>query len=180
MQAFQGSRVLRLGDKNVNTMGDEVIATDRRPDEVWSTRSTATRRPGRPLATAPLAAGDSVLVGTLEGKLISSIRRRQSDGGLTIGAPVRSQPVAVNGWIYVGTEDGKLVAIDTGDRAITGWPNGAERGAQRRPQMIAADRLDVGEAEDAVEDLDVVDPRRGSCRGADVLPSQPMYTLSPV
>jgi outer membrane protein assembly factor BamB len=35
---------------------------------------------------------------------------------------VRSQPVVEDGWVYVGTSDGKLVAIDTGDKSLTGWP----------------------------------------------------------
>ncbi len=28
MQGFHGSRIVNIGDRNVNTMGDEVLATD--------------------------------------------------------------------------------------------------------------------------------------------------------
>jgi hypothetical protein len=36
---------------------------------------------------------------------------------------VRSVPAAVEGGrIDVGTQDGKLICIDTGDKALMGWP----------------------------------------------------------
>jgi outer membrane protein assembly factor BamB len=124
MQAFQGSRILHLGTANVNTMGDEIICTDSASGEVrwkYKIEGELAKRGGF-LATAPLAAGDSVLVATLEGKVL---RVDPSSGKVKktydVGAPVRSQPVVVDGWIYVGTEDGKLVAIDTRDKQLTGW-----------------------------------------------------------
>jgi outer membrane protein assembly factor BamB len=124
LQAFQGSRVLHLAKQNVNTMGDEVLATDLDSGrKLWSFKLDGDlAKRGGALATAPLAAGDSVLVATLDGHVLrldpdtGKVRQRYD-----VGAPVRSQPVAVDGWIYVGTEDGKLVAIDTGDRSLTGW-----------------------------------------------------------
>jgi len=125
MQGFQGSRVLRIGDKNVNTMGDEVIATDRETGStLWSYKLKGdTKSEGGFLGTAPLAAGASVLLGTLEGKVLKLDPKTGTPTAVyTIGAPVRSQPVVDSGWIYVGTEDGKLVAINTGDASITGWP----------------------------------------------------------
>ena len=125
MQSFQGSRVLRMADKSVNTMGDEVIATDADTGKtLWSYKLKGdTKTQGGFLGTAPLAAGKSVLVGTLDGKVL---RLDPSKGTQTaeyaVGSPVRSQPVVDDGWIYVGTEDGKLVAIDTKDKSVTGWP----------------------------------------------------------
>jgi outer membrane protein assembly factor BamB len=124
MQGFQGSRVLHLADRNVNTMGDEVIATDTETGAtLWSAKLSGDLGAGGFLGTAPLAAGGSVLVGTLEGKVL----RLDPANGRTaktyeVGGPIRSQPVVDGGWIYVGTEDGKLVAIDTKDASITGWP----------------------------------------------------------
>src|SRR5262249_35180123 len=109
MQAFQGSRVLHLGARNVNTMGDEVMATDSESGkQLWSVALDGDlAKSGGALATAPLSAGDSVLVATLSGKLM---RLAPATGKIVqtyeLGAPVRSQPVASDGWIYVGTEDG--------------------------------------------------------------------------
>ncbi len=137
MQAFQGSRILHLGDRNVNTMGDEVVATSAETgDELWSFKLPGDlRKAGGFLGTAPLYAGRSVLLGTLEGKVVQlDPRSGKVQGSWTVGARVRSQPVVHEGWIYVGTEDGRLVAIDTGNRGLTGWPmwggNAARTGVQ--------------------------------------------------
>ena len=125
MQGFQGSRIVNIGDRNVNTMGDEVLATDVATGKtLWSYKlSGNTRTQGGFLGTAPLSAGKSVFFGTLAGEVV---RLETASGKKTqtfpIGGPVRSQPVVDGGWIYVGTEDGKLVAIDTKDPSVTGWP----------------------------------------------------------
>jgi Ca-activated chloride channel homolog len=125
MQGFQGSRVVHLADKNVNTMGNEVVATDNETGKVlWKYKLEGdTRRQGGFLGTAPLAAGGHVLLGTLKGEIVRiDPKSGKSTATYSVGSPVRSQPVVADGWIYVGTEDGKLVAIDTKDATITGWP----------------------------------------------------------
>ena len=124
IQSFQGSRVVKLRDRNVNTMGDEVIATDSETGKtLWSYKLAGQlQQQGGFLGTAPLAAGASVLFGTLGGDVV---RLDQKSGKVVAtyaaGAPIRSQPVVANGWIYVGTADGRLVAIDTKDPTVTGW-----------------------------------------------------------
>jgi outer membrane protein assembly factor BamB len=125
MQSFQGSRVLRFADKSVNTMGDEVIATDADSGKtLWSYKLAGdTNKDGGFLGTAPLAAGNSVLFGTLAGTIVQlDPKSGQRKAEFKVGGPVRSQPVVDDGWIYVGTADGKLVAIDTKDKTVTGWP----------------------------------------------------------
>ncbi len=124
MQGFQGSRVVHLADKNVNTMGDEVIATDNETGAVvWKYKLPGDVRQGGFLGTAPLAAGHHVLLGTLQGQILRlDPGTGKSTASYAVGGPVRSQPVVADGWIYVGTEDGKLVAINTQDPSITGWP----------------------------------------------------------
>lgn len=123
LQAFQGSRVLNVGGLNINSMGDEVVATDAATgDKLWTVAVSADDTAGGYYAAPPIAAGDSVLVGTLAGTIMK-LDAKSGDVLATyeVGAPVRSQPVVHDGWIYAGTADGKLVAIDTGDRSLTGW-----------------------------------------------------------
>ncbi|HTJ43654.1 MAG TPA: PQQ-binding-like beta-propeller repeat protein [Kofleriaceae bacterium] len=125
IQGFQGSRIVHLRDRNVNTMGNEVIATDvDSGKELWTIKLDGDEKSGGALGTAPLAAGShAILYGTLGGEIVSvdpsNGKRRDA---YKIGGPVRSQPVVDGGWIYVGTEDGRLVAIDTKDPLVTGWP----------------------------------------------------------
>jgi Ca-activated chloride channel homolog len=125
MQSFQGSRIVKLKDRSVNTMGDEVIATDAETGTtLWKHKLAGdVAKQGGFLGTAPLAAGNSILFGTLEGKVMRLDQKTGKEvGAWTIGGKIRSQPVVESGWIYVGTEDGKLVAIDTKDATVTGWP----------------------------------------------------------
>lgn len=125
MQNFQGSRVVKLADRSVNTMGDEVIATDAETGtRLWAYKLEGDlKKQGGFLGTAPLAAGGSILVGTLGGKIVRLDQKSGKElGAYPVGGKVRSQPVVADGWIYVGTEDGRLVAIDTKDASITGWP----------------------------------------------------------
>lgn len=124
MQNFQGSRVVKLADRSINTMGDEVIATDAETgSKLWSYKLAGDLvKEGGFLGTAPLAAGGSVFVATLAGQVVRLDPKSGSQvAAYPVGGKVRSQPVVAGGWIYVGTEDGRLVAIDTKDPKVTGW-----------------------------------------------------------
>ena len=121
---FQGSRVLRFGDKNVNTMGDEVVATDAETGtQLWSFKLARRHQAGRLPRHCAARGRQAVLLGTLEGKVLK-LDPEEGHAGWRRTRSVRRahQPVVDGGWIYVGTEDGKLVAINTGDPTITGWP----------------------------------------------------------
>ena len=72
IQAFQGSRVLHLGAINVNTMGDEILGTNSETGEpLWKHKLSGNmRKAGGALGTAPAAAGQSIVVGTLSGEVL--------------------------------------------------------------------------------------------------------------
>ena len=125
MQQFQGSRILHFSKLNVNTMGDELIATDPEDGKQrWSKKLDGDiAHDGGALAAPPIAAGKHVVLATLHGKILEiDPATGKTEATFDVGGTLRSQPVVEGGWIYVGTDDGRLVAIDTGDRTLTGWP----------------------------------------------------------
>lgn len=124
IQQFQGSRILHMSKLNVNTMGDEVIATD--PEDgkqKWSHKLAGNvAQAGGSLGSAPVAAGKHIILATLDGKILELDPETGKPAHTwEIGGTIRAQPSVMDGWIYVGTEDGRLVAIDTGDKTLTGW-----------------------------------------------------------
>lgn len=141
MQRFQGSRVLVAGDLVVSTMGDEIVAVDSKTgSSKWSHKLPGdTRTAGGHLGTAPLLAGTNVIIATLSGDILRlDVKTGKLAATYKTGAQIRSQPAAEAGWIYVGTEDGRLIAINTGDKSVTGWPTwGGDNGrtATRAPQI---------------------------------------------
>jgi outer membrane protein assembly factor BamB len=123
MQAHQGSRVLRFGDRNVSSMGDELVTTGKDGKVQWSMKLAGDmKREGGALAAAPAAAGGSLVVATLDGNILQlDADHGKVQHSYKVGAPLRSQPAVVDGWVYAGSEDGKLIAVDTGDAKLTGW-----------------------------------------------------------
>jgi outer membrane protein assembly factor BamB len=124
LQAFQGSRIVHTGKENVSTMGDEVVATNSENGAaLWSRKlSGSTAAAGGFLGTPPIVAGKHVLVATLHGQILElDPVSGKTQATFEVGGAIRAQPVVQNGWIYVGTDDGRLVAIDSGDRSLTGW-----------------------------------------------------------
>jgi len=124
IQQFQGSRILHMASLNVNTMGDEIVGTN--PEDgkqMWSHKLEGNAaQAGGFLGTPPLAAGRHVIVATLKGQILEiDPQTGKTEKTFDAGGAVRSQPAVVDGWIYAGTEDGRLVAIDTGDKTLTGW-----------------------------------------------------------
>jgi outer membrane protein assembly factor BamB len=124
LQAYQGSRVLNVGNMNFNCMGDQVLCTDPVSGKVaWSIKLEGDlQKEGGYLAAPPAAAGGQIFLATLKGEILQleptkgTINKRYP-----VGAPLRFQPTIENGRIYVGTQDGQVVCIDTGDRKLTGW-----------------------------------------------------------
>jgi len=125
IQQFQGSRILHMANNmNVNTMGDEVIATNAEDGkQVWSHKlSGDVTKDGGFLGAPPIAAGNHLIVATLHGTVLElDPQTGKVEKSWEVGGTLRSQPVVDAGWIYVGTDDGRLVAIDTGDTTVTGW-----------------------------------------------------------
>jgi outer membrane protein assembly factor BamB len=104
-------------------MGDELVSAAQDGTVRWSLKlSGDLAREGGSLAAPPAAAGGSLLVATLDGKILQvDASAGQVRKTYEVGAPMRSQPAVVDGWVYAGSEDGKLIAVDTGDAALTGW-----------------------------------------------------------
>ena len=76
----------------------------------------------RSLATAPILAGNKIMVSLRNG----SIQFYDPNNGKLLTqfeskAELFSQAVVNNGWIYTGTRGGKLISIDTKNRSNTGW-----------------------------------------------------------
>lgn len=125
LQNFYGSRLLNSGGINYTTMGDELISMDATTGkENWKFKIDGDlQESGGYLATAPVRAGNYLLIATLKGEIILIDAGSGTEvKKYMINEPVRTQPVAMKGWIYVSTTTGKLVAINTGDVSITGWP----------------------------------------------------------
>jgi outer membrane protein assembly factor BamB len=124
MQSFQGSRIVKMKDRNINTMGDEVVATDSETGTtLWAYKLDGNlREEGGALGTAPLATKNAILFGTLAGDVVRlDPKSGKKVASYKVGGRVRSQPVVDDGWIYVGTDDGRVVAINTKDKSVTGW-----------------------------------------------------------
>lgn len=125
LQNFYGSRLLNSGGINYTTMGDELISMDATTGkENWKFKIDGDlQQSGGYLATAPVRAGNYLLIATLKGEIILiDATSGKEVKKYMINEPVRTQPVAMKGWIYVSTTTGKLAAINTGDITITGWP----------------------------------------------------------
>src|SRR6185503_11070041 len=125
LQSFQGSRVLRYGDRNVSCMGDEVICADPRDGKkAWTVKLKGDlAKSGGFLGAPPVAAGGSLFMTTLAGAVL----QLKPETGETlksweIGREMRFPPTVEGGRIFVGTQDGRVVCIETGDPKHTGWP----------------------------------------------------------
>lgn len=133
LQEYQGSWVLGLGRRNIALMGSALVGFDRESGrEMWAVPLPGDlSQLGGTLGSAPASAGSRVVVGTVSGEvLIVDPDRGEVDRRVPIGAPVRTQPVVHEGWVYVGTTDGQLVAVNTGDRSLTGWSTWAANPAR--------------------------------------------------
>lgn len=124
MQAFQGSRVLHMGGRNFNCMGDSVVCNDPKTGkELWSVKLEGDlKKQGGFLGAPPAAAGGHLVMTTLKGDVLRLSAEGKVIKTWETKSPSRFQPAVDGGRIYVGTQDGKLICIDTGDKGLTGWP----------------------------------------------------------
>ncbi len=124
LQSFQGSRILSYKGKNYNTMGDEIVCTDKEGKTTWSSKLSGDMHSvGGFLGTPPLAVGGKIIVATYNGDIqIMDAESGKVETTYTTGENIRYQPVVEEGWIYVTTTSGKLIAINTEKPELTGWP----------------------------------------------------------
>lgn len=123
-QNFQGSRVVTIGETNINCMGDTVIATSAKSGEsLWEHKLEGDlTAEGGSLGAAPAAAGGKIILATLGGKvLILDPKQGETTKTLDVGTPLRFQPIVMHGRIYLGTLDGRLICLNTNDATLTGW-----------------------------------------------------------
>ncbi len=123
LQAFQGSRGLYKDGMLYNTMGDELVCTNKAGTEQWTYKLGGDlKTEGGFMGTPPIHAGGYIIVATFTGDVLTI---DEKTGKLVtkyeLKHPVRYQPIADKGWIYVTTTDGRLYAINTGNPSITGW-----------------------------------------------------------
>lgn len=125
LQAFMGSRVLAYQERNFSVMGDELVCTDPVSGEViWQKSFEGNlQQDGGYLATAPIVAGDQLLIATLKGDLVLyDPKKGKETARYALGETVRYPPIVHNGKIYVATLQGRVHCIDTEDPQLTGWP----------------------------------------------------------
>lgn len=124
LQSFQGSRILSYKGKNYNTMGDEIVCTDKDGKREWSSKISGDMHSvGGFLGTPPLAVGGKIIVATYNGEIqIMDAPSGKVETKYETKENIRYQPVVEDGWIYVTTTSGKLIAINTGNSSLTGWP----------------------------------------------------------
>jgi len=133
LQGFQGSRILRYGQRHVSCMGDEVVCNDARDGKkLWSVPLKGDlAKQGGALGTPPVAAGKSLFFSTLDGDVVQiDGRSGERQRAWNLAHPVRYSPVVEGGRVFVGTQDSLLVCVDTGDASLGGWPQWG-RNAQR-------------------------------------------------
>ena len=123
LQAFQGSRGYYRDGNLYNTMGDEVVCTDSSGTVKWKHKLTGDlHAEGGYMGTPPVYANGFIIVATLTGEvLVFEEKTGTIAKKYNVKDAVRYQPVADKGWIFVTTVNGKMYAINTGDKAITGW-----------------------------------------------------------
>ena len=124
MQAFQGSRILHFADNNYSLMGDELVCND--PTTAKTTWRLALegdlKKSGGFLGTSPVAAGGSLFIATLDGRLLEvDAQKGKVLRTFALGHPVRMQPAIHDGRAFIGTQDGRLLVIDLGDAKYRGW-----------------------------------------------------------
>jgi len=125
LQSFQGSRTLYNQGYSYNTMGDELICTDvKLGKESWKLKIHGDlKTEGGFMGTPPIIAGNNIILASFNGEItVHDPQSGKVSKKIELKENIRYQPVAQDGWIYVTTTNGKLVAIDTGDKNITGWP----------------------------------------------------------
>jgi outer membrane protein assembly factor BamB len=121
---FQGSRPVAAAGILYETTGDRLQATELASGNVlWHWGGEAGVLEGERRLTPPVVAGERVVVGTWDGRLVSlDARTGRVRWQVQVGGPVHWQPVMSDGRVFAGLESGTVVCIETGDPMDGGWP----------------------------------------------------------
>ncbi|OJJ20295.1 hypothetical protein BKI52_17675 [marine bacterium AO1-C] len=124
LQAFQGSRVLYYKGRSYATMGNELVCNNPKTGkQIWSLKLKGDmRKKGGFMGTPPIQVNNKIVIATFTGDvMIIDPKSGKTTQTYHLKHNIRYQPVIANGWIYTTTTDGRMIAVNTGNKQLTGW-----------------------------------------------------------
>ncbi|MHC4839986.1 MAG: outer membrane protein assembly factor BamB family protein [Planctomycetota bacterium] len=119
--AFQGSRPVVYRGKTYNCLGNTVSGGEMDGSAVdWE----LTYRPDHKerLLSPPAAAGGQLVFAALDGTVFClDAKSGELKHAVKMNKSFVFQPAVMDGKLYLATQDGWLIAIDTGDKSLSGW-----------------------------------------------------------
>jgi len=112
IQAYQGSRIVNVGERNFNCMGDELVCSSTATGaRLWKLNLEGdAKKLGGHLGAPPVVAEGDLFVALVIGDVIRvDMRTGMVKSRFEIGSTLRYQPVVEAGRLYVTTQDGKVV-----------------------------------------------------------------------
>ncbi|MBX3460102.1 MAG: PQQ-binding-like beta-propeller repeat protein [Planctomycetes bacterium] len=119
--AFQGSRPMVQHDRLYNTLGNSISRGNLDGASVdWQINYRPEKK--ERLLSPPASAGGQLVFASLDGTVFTlDAKTGQVKHALKVNKNFVFQPAVMDGKLYLSTLDGWLIAIDTGDKALTGW-----------------------------------------------------------
>lgn len=121
---YEGSRPLIHEKLLYHTVDNVLYCRDLNGNRKWQkVLSGKPSEPGFAFATMPILVGNSIIVGTQSGSILSfNAKTGEQKQRIQVGVSVVNQPIVMDGFVYAGTNDGRLMVYDTGNKKYSGWP----------------------------------------------------------
>lgn len=118
-----GSRILHYNKKNYNTIGGKLVCSNPETGAIiWSVQLARKGEVSNVVASMPIVTNNQIMVADRYGKITTY---NPVTGQLINQYETHSQhtthPIVFDGWIFAGSKNGKMIAIDTKNKAFTGW-----------------------------------------------------------